>query len=98
MTKEIRQFGFKFIHTDKLIGMPVLDCRVIKNPYSRLLSEQAQKQIVRDSPLFEEVVQAGMQLLAKHDVILVGCLYGKHRSGAVSEELASRTGAIIKHI
>ena len=96
MSKVIVQFGFKFIDKERLYGIPVLDCRVLKNPFSKFLSDEAQKQIVRDNPHFKEVVDAGMQLLAKHDKIFVGCLYGKHRSGAVAEELARLTGASIK--
>ena len=95
--KKIVQFGFKFIDPMKLKGVPVLDCRVIKNPYSKFLSEDAQKEIVRNNPLFNEVVAVGVQLLSEHDKIFVGCLFGKHRSGAVSEEIAKRTGAVIQH-
>ena len=96
MTKTIKQFGFKNI-TDpfKLKGLPVLDCRVIKNPFVRGLPDAFMIEVVRKHPLFEQVVQEGVQLLAKHDTIFVGCLFGKHRSGAVSQEIAARTGATI---
>ena len=96
MNKRIIQFGFKNIDKDKLRGVPVLDCRVMVNPFVRGLSDDVMIARVRANPLFEEVVQIGLQLLAKHDTVFVGCLFGKHRSGAVAAELAKRTGATIE--
>lgn len=93
MTKVIKQFGFKHYNPPK--DVPVLDCRVIKNPWVRGLPDAFMIETVRKHPLFESVVQKGVQLLTDNDEIYVGCLFGKHRSGAVAEEIAKRTGAQI---
>ena len=93
--KLIHQFGFKHVIHADLENLPVLDCRVIPNPYNPRLTDEAAMQLVRDNKLFEQVVQEGLQLLAANDTIYCGCLFGKHRSGAVAQELAKRTGAKI---
>jgi RNase adaptor protein for sRNA GlmZ degradation len=76
-------------------GLPVVDCRSLPNPYQRYTKDEDLKNTVRQLPGFEGVVHHGMQLIAQHDIIYIGCAYGKHRSGAVAEELAARTGASI---
>lgn len=83
--KTILQFGYKKgIPT----GVPLLDCRVIKNPYKVGVSEDVLKAQVRASPEFGKVVKQGFKLLTESDTIACGCLWGVHRSGAVAEELA----------
>lgn len=98
MSKTIKQFGYKFVDSANLRGLPVLDCRVIPNPFIRGVSDTFLKNKVREHPLFNTVVKEGLALLETHDTILVGCLFGKHRSGAVAEELSKITGAVITRL
>ena len=93
MSKIIHQFGFKWFQPPE--GVAVLDCRILQNPFKRGTPDNILIETVRALDLFEVTVLGGMQLLAIHDEIYVGCAFGKHRSGAVSQELAKRTGAII---
>jgi RNase adaptor protein for sRNA GlmZ degradation len=95
MSKQIYQFGFKNVDENKLRGEAVLDCRIIKNPFVRGIPDAVLIEKVRTNPLFEQVVKQGVQMLKTNDSIFVGCLFGKHRSGAVAQEIAARTGAII---
>ena len=92
----IKQFGFKFTQPPE--GAVVLDCRVIPNPFGRGLADQVLLEKVRNHPSFAGVIQQGMQLIANNEVVWVGCLYGKHRSGAVAQTLAHLTGASIQRI
>lgn len=92
----INQFGIKNIAPPK--GVPLVDCRVLPNPFQRGVSDSVLIQRVRALAGFEELVEKGVQLLAKHNEIYVFCLYGKHRSGAVSQEISARTGAVIKKL
>jgi RNase adaptor protein for sRNA GlmZ degradation len=92
----IKQFGFKFVQPPE--GAVVLDCRVIKNPFSRGIADQVLLERVRNSPGYAEVINQGLQLIAKNKEVWVGCLYGRHRSAAVAQELAAATGAIIQRV
>lgn len=95
MTKRIVQFGYKWVSPESMNWGPVLDCRVIKNPWTRGTPDEVLFAAVRMHTLFPEVVFNGVKMLEEHDVIYVGCQFGKHRSGAVSREIAKRTGAVI---
>lgn len=95
--KTILQFGFKWMRTDSLIGKhgfgedsPVVDCRVLKNPYSPSLSTDECMAMACMDPLFTRVVEEGLAGLSWSETIAVGCSYGKHRSGAVAREIARR--------
>ena len=90
--KVIQQFGFKF---KSPIGA-VLDCRVLPNPFKHGVPDEVLIERVRGLEGFNELVQKGVQLLAKHDEIYVGCAFGRHRSGAVAQEIARQTGAEIR--
>lgn len=91
MTKII-QFGYKYVRPEQLEGLPVLDCRVIPNPFQWGVADAVLIERVRTNPEFPKVVERGLQLIAEHGAVYVGCAYGKHRSGAVAQELASRVG------
>lgn len=93
--KTIVQFGYKDVVESSLAGYPVVDCRVIRNPFVRNVPDEVLIERVRKAVGFEDVVKLGVQLIASNDRIYVGCLYGKHRSGAVAQEIAARTGARI---
>lgn len=92
-TTVLKQFGFKFM--DPPVGAAVLDCRVISNPFQQGLSQAHMLERVTKHPQFNVVVQRGLQLIAENDVVWVGCLYGRHRSGAVAQALSDATGATI---
>jgi len=98
MRKRIYQFGFKFFSPSALGWNPVVDCRIMRNPFRQGIPEDVLKADVRALPEFEGLVQYGMFHLNEVDVIYVGCLYGRHRSGAVAEEIAKRTGAVVQKI
>lgn len=90
----IIQFGFKKYAAPK--GAGVVDCRVIPNPWLASRSDKTLRKLVEADPQFEGLVVKGVELLAQHGEVYIGCLYGKHRSGAVAQEVARRTGAEIK--
>jgi len=98
MAKEIIQFAYKKHPEQNMWGLPTLDCRVIQNPFVRGMPDEIAFARVRANPLFDSVVSKGVQLLSQHDKIYCGCLYGKHRSGAVATELSKKTGAVIKRM
>ena len=93
--KTIVQFSFKYATLDQLAGKCVVDCRVMTNPYKKHQSEEYLKNQVRKAPQFMQVVVEAVEALRNHDEVYVGCHYGKHRSGAVAEEVARLTGATI---
>lgn len=81
--KVIYQLGFKVDKIPK--NLPIVDCRVIKNPFSRSLSDgEIIKKVYKDRH-FRGLVEQGLELLRENDVIVVACLYGKHRSWAVAD-------------
>lgn len=87
MAKRIYQFGFK---NSKLPpkNVPVVDCRVIPNPFG--LPDRERARAVQRHPMFEALVQQALELLQSHDAIAVGCEYGRHRSGTVVKEIDIR--------
>lgn len=85
--KTIIQFGYKNVNSIPK-GVPLLDCRVIKNPYKSGVSAEVLKNQVKLNPEFGKLIKQGVSLLNNNDTIACGCLYGIHRSGAVVEELA----------
>lgn len=96
--RKIVQFGFKFADPSEFVktvegfgeDSPVVDCRVLKNPYTPYLSAEECMQMAESDPLFEKVVAEGVAGLEWSQVIAVGCAYGKHRSGAVIREIVRR--------
>jgi RNase adaptor protein for sRNA GlmZ degradation len=100
--KRIIQFSFKYHGGNPCAGdsVPMIDCRIIPNPWRRNDNATDAERIakVRQDPLFEELVLAGVNLLRRCDRIAVGCLFGKHRSGAVAAEIARRTGAVVENL
>ncbi len=90
---KIIQFAFK---NGQPVGPPVIDCRIIPNPYSLARADADRLALVRADPQFERLVQAGVGALERgHPEIAVGCQFGRHRSRAVAQEIAARTGAEI---
>jgi RNase adaptor protein for sRNA GlmZ degradation len=90
------QFGFqRWPHAHALPALWVVDCRTIENPKRKRenKTDEQLKQMVRENPLFEGLVQQGMRVLEQNTEVWVGCAWGKHRSGAVAEEIVRRTGA-----
>lgn len=98
MSKLIVQFSIKH-HGDAAAKheIPLVDCRIIPNPWRRgdRASDDERRAKVREEPQFEGLVRYGTSLLARHKAIGVACLFGRHRSVAVAEEIAARTGAQI---
>lgn len=91
--KKVIQFGYNVRVPE---GIPLVDCRVIKNPYPKFAHDRvAARHAVRSDPNFAGLVVQAEELLRKHDVIGIGCGYGVHRSGAVVEELEGLTGSIL---
>lgn len=91
--KLIVQFGFKFATAEQLKGKNIVDCRVIQNPYVKGVSSELLKTQVRQSPEFMQLVALAIKRLSTEDEVYIGCTFGKHRSGAVAEEVAKHTGA-----
>lgn len=100
MTKSIVQFGYRTNPPPEVREkrMPVVDCRVIPNPFGRADSTEGRKAIVRKNPWFEPLVAAAVNILDTTDVVYIGCGYGRDRSGAVADEVARRTGAVITRL
>lgn len=69
---------------------PQIDCRIIRNPYFEGITMEQAEAKVRKDPNFEPEVARGLRLLSTNDVLVVGCLYGKHRSVVVATEIARR--------
>ena len=88
MSKKILQFGYSVRVPE---GIPLVDCRAIKNPYPRYKHDRAKaREAVRMDRFFMPIVQQASRLLEKHEIIAVGCGYGVHRSGFVIDELKRR--------
>lgn len=96
--KTIIQFAFTKVDESELPEELVVDCRCIRNPYRKGVADGVLRAEVRKSAGFLEAVFKGVALLEKSDVIYVGCAYGRHRSVAVAEEIAVRTGAVIERL
>ena len=92
--KTIYQLSFKYNNFPK--GVPVVDCRVIENPYKRYLTDKARMEAVRRNRHFNPLVEKAVAYLGAGDEVVIACAYGKHRSGAVAEEVAKRVGAKIR--
>jgi RNase adaptor protein for sRNA GlmZ degradation len=95
--KQIVQFSYK-LDGGPPAGMPVIDCRVIANPYSKASTDAARIELVEKHPAFPVLVETGVELLALRNTIAVGCTWGRHRSGAVARAIAARTGAKIERL
>lgn len=87
--RRILQFGYR-VATELPPDAPVIDCRCISNPFARAKTDAERYALVRADPLFETLVLRVGRALLKHPVVAVGCGYGKHRSGAVVEEVVKR--------
>lgn len=93
--KKIIQFGYKWAPEEK-IGHPVVDCRVIINPYEKGVPDEVLKARVRNAPGFYTCVDRAVKLFEHHDTVFIGCQFGKHRSGAVAERVAAVVGAKVE--
>lgn len=82
--KTIIQFGYE-VHVPPN-GIPLIDCRVIPNPFG-IKNELLRARAVLQHPKFKELVLNGMAQLSLHDTIGVGCGWGVHRSGEVAKEI-----------
>ena len=98
MVKRIIQFAYKKVDPAVEGWSPVLDCRRLRNTYRSGVPDELLKQLVREQNIFPTVVADGMAMLEANDVIYVGCAFGKHRSGAVADALAAKTGATIEKV
>ncbi len=92
--KVIYQLSFKLDNLPK--GVPIVDCRVIRNPFKRFLTDKARKEAVRNDRKFNDLVEKAITLLQENDEIVIACTHGRHRSGAIAEEVALRTNAKIR--
>ena len=96
MTKTIVQFAYKYVSPESMNWGPVIDCRTMPNPYKKGFTDEYLKGEVRKTANFALIVKKALDALAEHDTIYIGCAFGKHRSGAVADEVANLTGAKIK--
>ena len=80
----VYQFSYK--RHGRPTGWPTLDCRRLPN---RMSVAEA-----RRLPRFQAMVQEGVLMLQHFGKLAVGCMYGRHRSVAVAEEIVrTMTGA-----
>ena len=95
MAKTIIQFAYRDMQLQEDISS-TLDCRDMNNPWRYGVADSVLRDRVRQDPKFEVMVANGVALLGTYDTIQVGCQYGKHRSVAIADEIAKRTGATVK--
>jgi len=93
--KYILVFSYKFTGPP-VPAVPVVDCRVLPNPYSLGATPEARRALVRQLSGYESLVKKAVTLLALHPTIAIGCAWGKDRSRAVAEGVAALTGAEIR--
>lgn len=88
--KTIIQFGFSRHQPPS--GVPVVDCRGITNPWRRddRATDEQRFARVRSSSKFEPLVQEVLRQFEHQDVVAIGCAWGRHRSGAVAQEVRTR--------
>lgn len=91
----VYQFAYRRTSVEIAWMDKVVDCRLMPNPFRHGVPDDVLRQRVRNLREFEPTVARGVQLIAQHGVVYIGCLFGRHRSVAVAEEVASRTGARI---
>ena len=85
----IYAFSFKNSKHKVPNGIPILDCRTMRNCFSVSKAQAA--------PQFPGLVAKGIKILEEKKVVACGCDYGKHRSVAVAQEIAKQTqGSFIK--
>lgn len=85
MTPKVIWFSY---WTDKLPpDWPVLDCRVIDNPYSKHKTDAARFDAIRNHPYFNVLVAHGVAKYKKYGKVACGCDFGRHRSRVVAEEI-----------
>jgi len=95
--KRVIQFSYK-LDGSPPEGVPVIDCRVIQNPYRQADTDAARIELVKKHSAFLVLVETGVGVLAVQDAIAVGCTWGRHRSGAVARAIATRTGATVERM
>lgn len=89
MTKIIYQLGFKV--DDFPPTVPIVDCRIIRNPFSMCGADEEREKAVRDDINFDRLVgECTYLLLTQYDELIVACSYGRHRSGEVVKEVRRR--------
>jgi RNase adaptor protein for sRNA GlmZ degradation len=95
VTKTIIQFAWKnTLEFDA--NTVVVDCRVLKNPFDRRLTDEAIRHRATQLLGFTRLVDQGVRELQTNDTIFVGCTHGRHRSWAVADAIAAKTGATIQ--
>lgn len=95
--KRVIQFSYK-LDGGPPEGVPVIDCRVIQNPYRMANTDAARIELVEKHPAFPVLVEVGVGVLGVQDAIAVGCTWGRHRSGAVARAIAALTGATVERL
>ena len=83
----VYQFSYK--RHGRPTGWPTLDCRRLPNRMSVAAA--------RRLPRFQAMVAEGVELLRVHGKLAVGCLYGRHRSVAVAEEIVRTMAGATMH-
>lgn len=66
---------------------PIVDCRCIKNPFSKHASDAARWNAVRQDRNFMPLVREGVAKYKEHGKVAIGCEFGRHRSRVVAEEI-----------
>lgn len=93
--KQIHVFAYKF---KRPMNMPLVDCRVLPNPYKEGVPDDVLRERVRALPEFAPLVDRCVNLFNHYEDIGIGCLWGRHRSVAVASEVARITGATITRV
>jgi len=86
--KTIYQLGFKLDLIPN--NVPIVDCRVIPNPFRIDKSDAKIEREVRSHPSFEILVEKALKFLLMGDSIVIACQFGRHRSGVVTKEVSER--------
>jgi len=84
--KPVAIYAFSFKHSKGKVpeGVPILDCRTMKNCFSIPAARKA--------PQFNGLVAKGLNAAWEKKHLACGCDYGKHRSVAVAEEISKQLG------
>ena len=101
MIKSVMSFGYSN-------GIPedvdmIYDVRCFRNPYRRksLRASDGRDERIRryvlESPGVQEFIDEVIRFSAKEERVAIGCFGGRHRSVAIAEEIARRTGAYVSH-
>jgi RNase adaptor protein for sRNA GlmZ degradation len=70
--------------------LPVIDCRKLPNPFRKNVAHELLVDIARKMPGYDFHLNEAEKVMAANDRVIVGCQFGKHRSVAMTLDLAKR--------